>query len=152
MGTRGHWRARVTGDEDRGGRPGAEGTAEKLGQGPALPHSLPTRAPCHLGRPVSPLQGAKSERAHAGSPGASLSDTVAQNSWSLSFHPRNSPAGVRALLVSLVTPSAHYKPSQGSGSLPFVDGPVHGSFSLCLCRGGWTEGYDIQGSEWLCSG
>lgn len=137
MGTRGQWRARVTGDEDRGGRPGAEGTAEKLGQGPALPHSLPARAPCHLGRPVSRLHGSKSER---GSPGASLSDTMARKSRSLSFHLRNSPAGVRALLVSLVTPSAHCKPSQGSGSLPYVDGPVYDSFSLCLCWGGWVEG------------
>lgn len=83
------------------------------------------------------LHGSKSER---GSPGASLSDTMARKSRSLSFHVRNSPAGVRALLVSLVTPSAHCKPSQGSGSLPYVDGPVYDSFSLCLCWGGWVEG------------
>ena len=70
VGTQGQWRARVTGDEARGGWPGAEGTTEEMGQGPALPHSLPTRAPCHLGRPGSRFHGAKSERGTCRQPGS----------------------------------------------------------------------------------
>lgn len=113
---------------------------------------------CHV------YMGPRVRGAHAGSPGVSLSDTVARNSWSLSFHPRNSPAGVRALLVS---PLPHtINPSKGVGACPawmglfMVHSPYvcagegrrramrsrgQGGFVHAECGRAWSE---MSGSSW----